>query len=480
MTAPATAAHDTGVFDLDDEAYFTSPLARASLSSTGARELLKPGGPARFRHHMDAGTLEVRREFDVGHAVHTLVLGAGPQPITVVGTGKGGPNAWQNQADKDLVAQARAAGRVPLRPADMAAAEAMAAAVRAHPIAAKLLTAGQPERTLIWRDPATGVLCRAKADWLRPDGIVDLKTTESAAPDALSKAAHNYGYAIQAPFYLRGHSRLPHAALQQAVLRPHRSRKDRPLPGARQPAHRTGHDLRRPEGVRGAGDLPRLPPSPASGPATRLTRSPTLTCPPGCGPRSTHDRHRDSRPDDTQPTGTDLELWARQATAAAVYAERVCSTTMAPQQYRGKPAEAAAAILAGAELGFSPMASLRAFDNIQGTPAPKAMTLRAVVQAAGHQIRIVESTAERAVVDGRRKGETEWNAPSIWDVERAKKLPSSRRTPTTSTTSPRCCSPAPPPSSAVGPPPTPSWACRTPPRRSPTRPPCTPRRSRAG
>jgi hypothetical protein len=121
MTAPATVAHETGVFDLDDEAYFTSPLARASLSSTGARELLKPGGPARFRHHMDAGTLEVRREFDVGHAVHTLVLGAGPQPIAVVGTGKGGPNAWQNQADKDLVVQARAAGRVPLRPADMAA-----------------------------------------------------------------------------------------------------------------------------------------------------------------------------------------------------------------------------------------------------------------------------------------------------------------------------------------------------------------------
>jgi hypothetical protein len=208
MTA-ATVAHDTGVFDLDDEAYFTSPLARASLSSTGARELLKPGGPARFRHHMDAGTLEVRREFDVGHAVHTLVLGAGPEPIAVVGTGKGGPNAWQNQADKDLVAQARAAGRVPLRPADMAAAEAMAAAVRAHPIAAKLLTAGQPERTLIWRDPATGVLCRAKADWLRRDGIVDLKTTESAAPDALSKAAHNYGYAIQAPFYLRGHRAFP-------------------------------------------------------------------------------------------------------------------------------------------------------------------------------------------------------------------------------------------------------------------------------
>lgn len=125
---------------------------------------------------------------------------------------------------------------------------------------------------------------------------------------------------------------------------------------------------------------------------------------------------------DQQPTpGVDLELWARKATAAAVYAEGVCSTTMAPAAYRGKPAEAAAAILAGAELGFSPMASLRAFDNIQGTPAPKAMTLRAVVQAAGHEVRIVESTDERAVVDGRRKGDTEWQT-SIWDIPRAQQL----------------------------------------------------------
>jgi hypothetical protein len=127
-------------------------------------------------------------------------------------------------------------------------------------------------------------------------------------------------------------------------------------------------------------------------------------------------------PTPDQPTpGVDLEVWARQATAAAVYAEGVCSTTMAPAAYRGKPAEAAAAILAGAELGFSPMASLRAFDNIQGTPAPKAMTLRAVVQAAGHEVRIVESTNDRAEVTGRRRGETEWQT-SVWDVPRAEAL----------------------------------------------------------
>jgi hypothetical protein len=115
MTAP-------GVYTLTDEEYFGPALASTTLSSTGARKLLEPGGPARYRHQLDTGTVEVRREFDLGHAVHTMVLGSGPEPVVVIGTGKGGPNAWQNQADKDLVAQARTAGRVPLRPCDMAAA----------------------------------------------------------------------------------------------------------------------------------------------------------------------------------------------------------------------------------------------------------------------------------------------------------------------------------------------------------------------
>jgi hypothetical protein len=192
-----------GVHQLTDEEYFNGPLARTSLSSTGAKELLKPGGPARFRHKQDTGTVEVKREYDLGHAVHTWVLGAGPEPVLFPGTGAN-PEAWQKTADKDAVAALRAEGKVPLRPKDWAAAKAMTAAVKAHPIAANLLSRGEPERTLVWHDPISGVLCRAKVDWLRPDGITDLKTTESAADDALSKALHNFGYAISAPFYLRG------------------------------------------------------------------------------------------------------------------------------------------------------------------------------------------------------------------------------------------------------------------------------------
>jgi hypothetical protein len=126
-------------------------------------------------------------------------------------------------------------------------------------------------------------------------------------------------------------------------------------------------------------------------------------------------------PDQAASTGTDLEYWARQYVAAAQFAQGICSTLMVPVAFRGKPQEATAAILAGAELGFSPMRSLNAFDNIQGTPAPKAITLRALVQAAGHKVVIVESSDDKAVVMGRRKDDADWQT-STWDLPRAKKL----------------------------------------------------------
>lgn len=127
-------------------------------------------------------------------------------------------------------------------------------------------------------------------------------------------------------------------------------------------------------------------------------------------------------PDQAASPGTDLILWARQAEAAAIYAERVCATQMVPVAYKGKPAEAAAAILAGAELGFGPMASLRAFHPINGTPAPAAITLRAVVTGHGHEIIVEESSSDRAVVSGRRKGTDTWQT-SVWDIARARLLP---------------------------------------------------------
>lgn len=205
MTASATIPPPVnvtgpGVYTLTDEEYFTGPIARESLSSTGARELLTC--PAKFRYNQQH-TRPPKRAFDVGHAAHQLVLGAGPELVRFPGTGAN-PEAWQKKDDIAAVDALRAAGKVPLKPSDWDAVHAMAEALQSHPLASRLFTQGQPERSLIWQDPATGVMCRAKVDWLRPDGVVDYKTCESADPQRLRKSVYDHGYHVQAAFYLRG------------------------------------------------------------------------------------------------------------------------------------------------------------------------------------------------------------------------------------------------------------------------------------
>lgn len=116
-----------------------------------------------------------------------------------------------------------------------------------------------------------------------------------------------------------------------------------------------------------------------------------------------------------------LAAWAAAASATHQMATRLVETSFVPQAFRNKPLEATAAMLAGAEVGLNPMASLRAFDVIQGTAAPKALTLRAIVQSHGHAMRVVESTADRCIVEGRRKGDENWQR-SEWDIDRAKRL----------------------------------------------------------
>lgn len=102
-------------------------------------------------------------------------------------------------------------------------------------------------------------------------------------------------------------------------------------------------------------------------------------------------------------------------------AVRLVATSFVPQSYSGKPQEAAAAILTGQGVGLGPMESLRSIDIIQGTPAMRAVALRALVVSHGHEIWVEESSPNRAVVAGRRKG-SDVVQRSVWDVDRARGL----------------------------------------------------------
>lgn len=112
--------------------------------------------------------------------------------------------------------------------------------------------------------------------------------------------------------------------------------------------------------------------------------------------------------------------WVDLVTPAAELANRIAMTEFVPQEMRGKPAAVAACILYGAEIGLGPMQSLAKIDIVKGRPAPKAELARALALAAGHEIRVEESTNTRVTVSGRRAGSEFWQKVT-WTMDDVKK-----------------------------------------------------------
>ena len=86
----------------------------------------------------------------------------------------------------------------------------------------------------------------------------------------------------------------------------------------------------------------------------------------------------------------DTDGWTNVLPAVGDLAAKVAQTEFVPEAMRGKPAVVAAAILYGRELGLEPMTSLRSVNIIKGRPALSSEAMRAMVLAAGHDIRFEE------------------------------------------------------------------------------------------
>lgn len=200
-----------GIYEaIDDTTYHSDPVQGGSLSSTGARILAQAGGPAKYQHYL-AAPRAPKKAFDLGHLVHSMVLGVGPELVEIPDELLSGDNkSISSKAAKDFVTQAREAGGIPLKAHELAPARAMAAAVLAHPIAARLLAQpGIPEASGFAQDPDTGIWVRVRPDYLphQHDGrtvMVDLKTTRNADPAQFGRTAAEYGYHQQDPWYQDG------------------------------------------------------------------------------------------------------------------------------------------------------------------------------------------------------------------------------------------------------------------------------------
>lgn len=125
--------------------------------------------------------------------------------------------------------------------------------------------------------------------------------------------------------------------------------------------------------------------------------------------------------DTGETTGTralqNLQAQAQAMGNAMKIAEAMCSTHMVPKAFQGKPADGAAAILYGAELGLNAIQSLQQIMVINGKPGIETRTAVALLKRHGYEVRTVESSDKSVTVEGvGPRGEHE---VSTWDIKRA-------------------------------------------------------------
>lgn len=179
--------------DMPEGMYHADPVPGGSLSASMCKTLILPGGPAKLR----ARVAEPRRpkpELDLGHAAHRLVLGVGAELERIP------HEEWRSKEAKAAVAEARAAGYIPLKPADWSRVHHMAEALAAHSVASRLLAGTAPEVSA-FRRHETGTWLRSRFDAVGTDYLVDYKTARSADPEAFRRDAANLGYHVQSAFY---------------------------------------------------------------------------------------------------------------------------------------------------------------------------------------------------------------------------------------------------------------------------------------
>jgi hypothetical protein len=182
------------IADLSDDEYHAD---RSSLSFSGAKLLLPPSCPAKFREHMD-NPPKPKPAYTFGHAAHRLVLGKGAEIVEV-----DAPD-WRGRAAQEIRATA-CNGIAPMLTHELEKARAMAKAVLEHETAGPFFAQGDAEMSLYAEDPATGIMLRGRTDWLTTiDGqlwIVDFKTSDTADPVEFGRKGAKFMYHSQHAWY---------------------------------------------------------------------------------------------------------------------------------------------------------------------------------------------------------------------------------------------------------------------------------------
>jgi hypothetical protein len=187
--------------DVPSDVYHGAKLCDGpSVSSSGLRtiELESPAHYwCRSPYNPNREPDEASDALDFGRAAHTLLLGEeGFRRLYAVRPEEW--TDWRKAAAQEWRDAMRAAGKSVLTPDQVEHIKRMADALDRHPLVKGGLLHGEVERTIVWRDTATGVWCKARPDVLARDTvIVDLKTCQSTSRVAVERAIGDYGLHMQ-------------------------------------------------------------------------------------------------------------------------------------------------------------------------------------------------------------------------------------------------------------------------------------------
>lgn len=188
--------HLKGIFELEEAVYRAAPGVSQSLLKEFKYS------PAHAKAAMEGGN-ETTKAQELGTAVHTLVLEPElfPKKYCLAPDIKRNSNA--GKAEYALWEEANA-GKTPLNVSDIATCTGIADGV-AKSAVAEMLRHSLKELAFFWTDAETGVFCKGRLDAYTAGTILDLKTTSgNATSEDFGRAVANFGYHIQAAFYLDG------------------------------------------------------------------------------------------------------------------------------------------------------------------------------------------------------------------------------------------------------------------------------------
>lgn len=187
----------SGMLDISFDDYKKAP----GLNFHGLKEFYR--SPAHYRVYRDESIVEKKETpaMRMGRLLHKATL----EPELFLQTCVEGPEVSSKNTKiwRDFVASHP--GKDVLDAKDRNKLIGMSNAILGNKWASRMLHRGKGERSLFVRDPETGVLLKARTDFLSAviNGIVDLKKCQDARFFQFRKSVRNYMYHCQAAFYLK-------------------------------------------------------------------------------------------------------------------------------------------------------------------------------------------------------------------------------------------------------------------------------------